>query len=66
MSINEVIDVVTMGYRLVPTTRAVDVSRLMPTTRVCWSAAIRIGIGYFQFVLFDLSVGADMVQVSVM
>ena len=65
MTVNQVIDVVAMRYRLVSTTGAVDVTGIMSRTFVVGGAGVRVRVADLDGMLFDLSVGTDMMHVTV-
>ena len=53
VTVNEIINVITMGHRLVPATRAVFMTSLMAATVVIGRAPIGILYPYFYHVLFN-------------
>lgn len=65
VTINQVIDVITVRNRFVTATGTVNVTGIVAGTLVGGSASVRIRVGHFQHVLFDLSVFADMVQMTI-
>lgn len=65
MAINEVVNVITVRYRLVTAPWTMYMICVMPATLVRGSAAARIGIGYLQRMLFDFSVFTDVMQMTV-
>lgn len=65
VTVDKVVDVVAVRYRFVPASGTVNVVRIVPLTGVSGRAAARIGVGDFQGVFFDLAVGSDVMQVTV-
>lgn len=65
VSIDEVVYVIPVGYRLVATAGSMDVFRFVPAARVLGSAGPGVGIRDLDLMLFDLSVLAHVVEVSV-
>jgi len=66
MTVNKIVDVVTMRYRLVTTTWAVNMIRIMTTALVRWCAAIGIGLTRFDTVFHNGPIFANMMQMPVM
>lgn len=65
MAVDQVIDVVTMGHRLVPAVGAVNVTPFVAGTGMLGRALGGIGAGDVQHVLLDLPVSTDMMHVTV-
>lgn len=63
--IDEIVDVVAVGHRFVSAARAMYMAGIMSRATVVGRAAGRIRVADFQSVLFDLAVGADVMQVTV-
>jgi hypothetical protein len=66
VAIHQVTDVVAMWRRLMPASRAVNVSRFVPTTVVRRRAICRVDRAHWDHVLFHDSIIAHSMQVAVM
>jgi hypothetical protein len=64
--VDQVIDMITVGYRFVPTVGAVNMTRVVATAGVCRGALGRVRSGHLELMLFHLAIVTDMVQVPVM
>ena len=65
VTVDKIIDVVTMRYGLVTATGTMDMIRIVTTTLVRWRAAIRIGLAHFDLVFDNGSVLGHVMQMSV-
>jgi len=65
MPIYKIVDVIAVRHRLVSTTRAMYVIRIVSLASMCRRAAGRVGVANLQGVLFDLAVRADVMEVTI-
>lgn len=65
MPVNEIINVITMGHRLVTAARPVDVSGIVATASMVGGADIRILIAHLDHVFDDRTVFANVMQVTI-
>ena len=63
--IDQIINVVAMGHRLVAASWTMDMIRIMTAAGMPRCAVIRISIAHFHSVLFDLTIGPDVMKMSV-
>ena len=63
--VDQVIDVITVGYRFMSAVGAVNVIRFVATAGVCRGALSRVRSGHLELMLFHLAIVTDMVQVPV-
>ena len=66
MSVDKVVDVIAVRYGFVSASRAMHMIGVVPLAIMPRRATARVGVGNIQSVLFDLTVRADMMQVTVM
>jgi hypothetical protein len=65
MTVDEVIHMITVRHRLVPAIGAVNVARLVTGTLVRRRAGVWVGVRHFQNMLFDFTVFANVMQMTV-
>ena len=65
MPVDEVIHVIAMGYRFVPTTGSVHVTSFVTAAFVFGGARVCVGVADFDDMLFNGAIGVLMVQVTV-
>lgn len=65
VAINQVVHMVAVRNRLMPTARSMDMACIMSTAMVCRSTGVRIGFRHRNHVLIDVAI-VGMMQVSVM
>ena len=65
MPIYQIVDVIAVRDRFVSAIRTVNMTRIVAVASVCRRATARIAVADLQRVLFDLSVRADVMQVTV-
>lgn len=65
MTIDQIVDVIAVRDRLVTTIGSMDVPRFVTAALVSRRADGGVHVGNLKRVLFDLAVGADVVQVAV-
>lgn len=65
VTIDQIIDVITVRYRFVTASGTVHVARVVAAAVVLGGASDGIGLGDFDRVLFDFSVFQDVMQVAV-
>jgi len=63
-SVDEIADMVAMGYGLMPAAGPMNVPRLMPVAHEIRRAGVRIAIAHFNFVLVDM-VAENVVKVTI-
>ena len=65
MTINEVIDMITVGYSFVTTSWSVNVLRVVSVTLVVWCTNVGVGFRHFNDVFLDLVFTTGMMKVTV-
>jgi len=63
--IDQIIDMIAVGDRLVTTAGAVNMFGVVTRTAMGGRATVRISIGHFEHMLFNLPIFPDMVQMAV-
>ena len=65
MPVDKIVDVVAVRNRFVSASRTMHMAGVMSLAYVAWRTAGGVGVTDLQSVLFDLTVGADVMQVAV-
>jgi len=65
VTVNQIVDVVTMRNHFVAAIWTVNMARVMTAALMVWRARVRVGGGDVKRVLFDLPIGADVMHVAI-
>ena len=65
VTVDEIVNVISMRHSLMTATRTVDVIRIVATAGVGGGASVRVGVTHFHHVLFHLAILTNVMKVPV-